>query len=67
MLRLILNDFCVLFMQKIIQPGAITAQVSISSVIEGAVTIQVRISVLIVTVLMKFKVYYNLDLKYDAR
>jgi len=31
-------------MWKIIQPGAITAQVSISSVIEGAVTIQVRIS-----------------------
>jgi hypothetical protein len=52
-------------MWKIIglQPGAITAQVSISSVIEGAITIQVSISVLIV----KFKVYYNLDLKYDAR
>jgi len=56
-------------MWKIIglQPGAVTAQVSISSVIEGAVTVQVSISVLIVNMLMKFKVYYNLDLKYDTR
>jgi len=54
-------------MLQIIQPGGIAAQVSISSVIEGAVTVQVSISVLIVNILMKFKVYCNLDLKYDAR
>jgi hypothetical protein len=54
-------------MWKILQPGAINAQVSISSVMEGAVTVQASFSVLIVNILMKFKVYYNLDLKYDAR
>jgi hypothetical protein len=68
-------------MWKIIQPeavtaqvsvssvieGAVTLQVSISSVIEGAVTVQVSISVLIVNILMKFKGYYNLGLKYDTR
>jgi len=59
--------FVLLFMWQIIQPGVITAQVSISSVIEGAVTVQVSISALIVNILIKFKLYYNLDLKYDAR
>lgn len=49
------------------QPGAVTAQVSISSLIVGAVTVRISISALIVNIFTKFKVYYNLDLKYDAR
>lgn len=54
-------------MWKIMQPGAVNAQVSISPVIVGAVTVRLSISSLIVNIFMKFKVYYNLDLKYGAR